>query len=194
MADTRDRLLTTTAALFQRNGFNGTSMKAIIYGADATTGSLYHFFPGGKNDLAAEVIVTAGRGYLELFALVTAMATNSTDAISMLFEGAADTLERSDFVDACPIFTVAHEVASSDEPLRLACQQAFDDWTAHAVVMFGRDGMRPKPAAELATTVIAALSGAFILARTSRNANLMRSTGQLISGIVKRSINPTSRP
>ena len=184
MADTRDRLMATTAELFQRQGFNGTSMKQITEGAQATTGSLYHFFPGGKDELAAEVISTAGAGYLELFQLVTVAAKSSTEAIAMLFDGAAATLEQSDFVDACPIFTVALEVASVDEPLRVACQSVFATWTATATAMFRDDGMSPKAADELATTVVAALGGAFTLARTARDANLMRATGRSMTTLV----------
>ena len=184
MADTRDRLVATTAALFQRQGFNGTSMKQITDGAEATTGSLYHFFPGGKDELAAEVINTAGAGYLELFRLVTAAAKSSTEAIAMLFDGAAATLEQSDFVDACPIFTVALEVASVDEPLRVACQTVFATWTATATAMFRDDGMSPRAADELATTVVAAIGGAFTLARTARDANLMRTTGRNMTALV----------
>jgi AcrR family transcriptional regulator len=194
MADTRERLLTTTAALFQRQGLNGTSMKEITDGAEATTGSLYHFFPGGKDELAAEVIRTAGAGYLELFEMVTAVATSSAQAISMLFEGAAATLEQSDFVDACPIFTVAHEVASADETLRLACDSVFISWTATATAMFKTDGLRPKPAAELATTVVAAIGGAFIVARTAKNADLMRATGRNIAELVERAVAAPSAP
>jgi AcrR family transcriptional regulator len=184
MADTRDRLVATTAELFQRQGFNGTSMKQITDGADATTGSLYHFFPGGKDELAAEVISTAGAGYLELFRLVTVAAKSSAEAIAMLFDGAATTLEQSDFVDACPIFTVALEVASVDEPLRVVCQSVFATWTATAIAMFRDSGMSPKAADELATTVVAALGGAFTLARTARNANLMRATGRSMTALV----------
>jgi AcrR family transcriptional regulator len=188
MADTRERLLTTTAALFQRQGLNGTSMKEITDGADATTGSLYHFFPGGKDELAAEVIKTSGAGYLELFQLVTAVATTSAQAMTMLFEGAAATLEQSDFVDACPIFTVAHEVASADETLRQACESVFTSWTATATAMFRAEGLRPKFAAELATTVVAAIGGAFILARTAKNADLMRATGRNIAALVEQAV------
>jgi AcrR family transcriptional regulator len=184
MAETRDRLVATTAELFQRQGLNGTSMKQITDGADATTGSLYHFFPGGKDELAAEVIRIAGAGYLELFQLVTAVAKTSAQAISMLFDGAAATLEQSDYVDACPIFTVALEVASADEALRQSCNDVFGTWTATATAMFRRDGMTPKASTALAATVIAALGGAFILARTARDADLMRAIGRNITSHV----------
>jgi AcrR family transcriptional regulator len=194
MADARDRILTSAAALLQRQGLNGTSMKEIIDGAESTPGSLYHFFPGGKAELAAEVIRTSGAGYLELFEMVTAVAVGSVQAISMLFEGAAATLERSDFVDACPIFTVAHEVASADEVLRVACHNVFESWMATAVAMFEADGLERIEATELATTVVAALGGAFILARTAKNADLMRVTGNKVTALVKQTVGTPRSP
>jgi AcrR family transcriptional regulator len=194
MAETRDRILTSAAALFQRQGLNGTSMKEIIDGAESTPGSLYHFFPGGKDELAAEVIRTSGAGYLELFEMVTAVAVNSAEAMSMLFEGAAATLERSDFVDACPIFTVAHEVASADDVLRVACQSVFESWTAKATAMFEVDGLARRQAEELATTVVASLGGAFILARTAKNADLMRATGRNVTALVKQTVGTSRSP
>jgi AcrR family transcriptional regulator len=184
MADTRDRLVATTAELFQRQGFHGTSIKQITDGAEATTGSLYHFFPGGKDELATEAIKTAGAGYLELFRVVTAAATTSRQAIAMLFDGAAATLEQSDFVDACPIFTVALEVASADEPLRLACEAVFASWVATATTMFRKDGLSSNAADELASTVVAAIGGAFTLARTARDAEIMRAVGRNMATLV----------
>jgi len=186
MADTRARLLATAADLFQQQGFNGTSIKQITEGAEATTGSLYHFFPGGKDELAAAAIVTSGAEYLAMFQLIAAVpGVRAADAIALLFDGAAETLEASDYVDACPIFTVAHEVASANEPLRIACQGVFATWTATAAAMFRKDGLRRKRADELATTVVAAIGGAFILARTSKNADHMRTTGRNLQALIK---------
>ncbi len=186
MTDTRARLLATTAELFQRQGYNGTSMKQITEGAQATTGSLYHFFPGGKDELAIEVITTSGAAYLAMFNLIASLeGVSAGEAMGMLFDGASATLENSDYVDACPIFTVAHEIASANEALRTACERVFADWMTTAAAMFRNAGLSTKRADELATTVVAAIGGAFILARTAKNADLMRATGRDIAAMVK---------
>jgi TetR/AcrR family transcriptional regulator, lmrAB and yxaGH operons repressor len=193
--DTRSRLLATTAALFQRQGYNGTSIKQITDGAEATTGSLYHFFPGGKDELAIEVIITSGAAYLDMFKAIASLDNISTaDAMGMLFDGASETLENSDYVDACPIFTVAHEVASANEDLRKACDQVFSDWMRTATLMFRKAGLTNKRADELATTVVAAIGGAFILARTAKNADLMRATGRDIAHLVRLLTEPPKTP
>ena len=53
MTGTRERIVTATNELFRRRGYNGTSLKDVTVASGATTGSLYHFFPGGKAELAA---------------------------------------------------------------------------------------------------------------------------------------------
>src|SRR5436190_23029591 len=115
VADTRDRFLTATNESFRRRGYNGTSLKHVTAAAQAPTGSLYHFFPGGKDELAAEVITTSGAAYRELFEAIADEAVSPVAAITDFFDGAATTLEESGFIDPCPIGTVAREVASTNE-------------------------------------------------------------------------------
>src|SRR5438270_14011565 len=65
---TRERILDVSADLFRRQGMAGTGIKQILRDADAPFGSLYHHFPGGKDELAAETIKRAGAQYAELVA------------------------------------------------------------------------------------------------------------------------------
>src|SRR5271165_3677256 len=57
---TRDRILDSSAELFRRQGYAGTGVKQIVASANAPFGSLYHFFPGGKEQLGAETLRSSG--------------------------------------------------------------------------------------------------------------------------------------
>ncbi|MEA2309123.1 MAG: hypothetical protein QOI65_1409, partial [Thermoleophilaceae bacterium] len=70
MAGTRERIVDTSAELFRRQGYAGTGVKQIVNEASAPFGSLYHFFPGGKEQLGEEVIRWSGQMYLQLFVTV----------------------------------------------------------------------------------------------------------------------------
>jgi len=50
---TRDRLIRAAVTLFQSRGYHGTGIADILARADAPRGSLYHHFPGGKEQIAA---------------------------------------------------------------------------------------------------------------------------------------------
>jgi AcrR family transcriptional regulator len=185
VAGTRDRLLTATNESFRRRGYNGTSLKHVTAAADAPTGSLYHFFPGGKDELAAEVITTSGAAYRELFEAIADAAATPGDAVIDFFEGAALVLEESDFIDPCPIGTVAREVASTNEPLRAATERVFQTWVDAAATRLAEAGIAHDNAEQLATAMIAALEGSFVLARARRDANVLRDTGCIMRRVIE---------
>ena len=49
----RERLVEAGAELFGRQGYHGTGIKQVVDAARAPFASLYHFFPGGKEELGA---------------------------------------------------------------------------------------------------------------------------------------------
>ena len=130
MTDTRDRLVDVSAALLQRQGLTATGIKQILAEAHAPYSSLYHHFPGGKDELAAVAIRESGARYQALVEAVWDEAPDVLSSVAAVFDGAAGALEASDFAVACPIATVALEVASTNEQLRLATAEVFDSWIA----------------------------------------------------------------
>ena len=77
MTKTRERILDAGAELFRRQGYAGTGLKQLVARADAPFGSLYHHFPGGKDELTAEVIRRSAGFYLDLFAEVVGPDTSA---------------------------------------------------------------------------------------------------------------------
>lgn len=173
---TRDRILFATAELFRRQGYNGTGLKQVVAEADAPFGSLYHHFPGGKTELGDEVIRKAGAFFQALVTAVYDEEAAPEDAIRAVFTGAGETLEATDYEDACPIATVALEVASTDDRLRQATADVFEQWT---VALSERLGDRAQ-----ALAVIAALEGAFLLCRASRSTEPMAAAGEMAAALV----------
>jgi AcrR family transcriptional regulator len=185
VADTRDRLLAATNESFRRRGYNATSVKEVTSAARAPTGSLYHFFPGGKDDLAAAVITSSGAAYRELFETIADAAAGPAAAVTDFFDGAAAVLEETGFIDPCPIGTVAREVASTNEPLRIATEEVFASWIDTATTRLVAAGVAQDDARTLATTIVAALEGGFVLARARRDANVLRDTGRIMRRVVE---------
>src|ERR1700731_426640 len=168
-AATRDRIVQRSAELFRHQGFAGTGVKQIVTEAAAPFGSLYHFFPGGKEQLGAEVIRTSGAMYIELFASIALQAPDVLTAVGDFFTGAAQTLQETDYADACPIATVALEVASINEPLRQATADVFETWIDAASAYFAAAGIAADAARALALSVLCLLEGAFVFSRAMRS-------------------------
>ena len=103
MVGTRDRIIAATNELFRRTGYNATSLSQISKASGATIGSIYHFFPGGKDALTVEVIRSTGLAYRDLFTLMMDQAPDVPSGFAAFFDGAADVLVESDYLDPCPI-------------------------------------------------------------------------------------------
>ena len=168
-SDTKDRILDVTADLFRQYGYTGTGLKQIVADAHAPFGSVYHFFPGGKEQLGVEVIHRSGQLYYELFETVLGAAPDVVSGVADFFAGAAVVLRETDYADACPIATVALEVASRSEPLREATADVFESWVTGAARHLAGSGIAEGEARALAIFVISALEGAFVLSRASRS-------------------------
>lgn len=183
-ATTRQRIVTATAELFRRQGYRGTGLKDITRAAGATTGSVYHFFPGGKAELARAVVVETGAAYQQLFELIAGAAGSAAAAVGDFFDGAAEVLAQSGYLDVCPIGAVAREVASTDDELRAATAQVFDGWTKAAAARLRADGIDTRTARELALVVVALLEGGFTLARAHHDAALLCRLGRQAQALV----------
>lgn len=174
---TKDRIIDSSAELFRRQGYTGTGVKQIVAAANAPFGSIYHFFPGGKEQLGAETIRSSGQLYIQLFATIAMQAPDVLSAVGDFFAGAAETLEETDYADACPIATVALEVASTNEPLREATAEVFDSWISGASEYFAAAGIPRDTARELAFTMLSLLEGAFIFCRAMRTVEPLQVAG-----------------
>lgn len=166
---TRDRILDASGELFRRQGFVGTGVKQIVEAAKAPFGSLYHFFPGGKEELGAAVIRSSGDLYRQLFEVIVDPAPDLVAGVADFFAGAAETLRETDYVDACPIATVALEVSSTSEPMREAAAEVFESWISAATERFVAARIPEARARTLAIEMIAVLEGAFVLSRALRS-------------------------
>ncbi|GGW70896.1 putative transcriptional regulator, TetR family protein [Streptomyces lucensis JCM 4490] len=183
--ETRRRILDAGTELFRRRGYTGTGMKQIAEAAGAPFGSIYHFFPGGKAQLAEEVVRTSGAVYLGLISALMTPYEDRVAATADAFTAAAGTLAELDFADPCPIATVAMEVASTDETLRQATSEVFDSWIGQLAGYYAQGGV-PEPAArETASSVVALLEGAFMLGRAARSTAPVLAAGHAAAAIVR---------
>src|SRR5690242_311975 len=102
----RDKLVDAAADLMHANGYAATGVSEILSRSGAPKGSLYHHFPGGKEQLGiAAVELAADRIGAAIDHLLR--THSAPDAIRRLGALLAAGLEASQFEKGCPIATVA---------------------------------------------------------------------------------------
>lgn len=177
-SDTQARIGEAAARLFRRDGYSGTGLKRIAAESAAPFGSIYHFFPGGKEELAEHAIRTSGVAYGQLVMSLLDGHPDPLESLLRAFEAAAADLEDADFADACPIAVVALEVASSNERLRLATADVFTGWVDAATDWFSRWVPDAITARRLAQSLIMLLEGGFLLSRALRDSEPLLAAGR----------------
>jgi AcrR family transcriptional regulator len=185
VSDTKERILDSSGELFRRQGYMGTGVKQIVEEAGAPFGSLYHFFPGGKEELGAETIRRSGALYGLLFVEFVGPDVDLLTGVGDFFAGAAQTLRETDYADACPIATVALEVSSTNEELRWACADVFSAWIEGGTARFAAAGIPRKHARELVIQMLAGLEGAFVLSRALRSTEPVEAAGEAAVAMIR---------
>lgn len=169
MTTAREAFLETTARLLERQGYFATGLNQIVAESGAPKGSLYHYFPEGKEELTAEVINRIGQVIAARIRLNLAQPANPAEAIPQFIRTIARYVGESDCQGGGPIATVALETSASSERLRLACNAAYQSWQEAVGAKLIASGFDTARATRLATMVIALIEGATILARAAHS-------------------------
>jgi len=165
-ASTRDRLLDAAEALVARHGYEGTGVNAVLAASGVGNGSLYHQFPGGKDELVAAAIERVGaasRAEIE-----RGLAAGSAAAVRGMFEHTTARLRTDRYEAGCRIATPLADASPDAEAVRLAAVTAFDGWVAVIADRLVAEGWAAGPARATAGSVVALLQGALLLARGAR--------------------------
>ncbi len=182
---TTERIVTATAELMRRQGYGATTVKQITTAARAPIGSLYHHFPGGKQQIAASALRTSGAAYIQLLPMLMDPYPDLGEAVLRAFAAAAEQIEQSGWMNMCPVGTVAGEIADSEPELRAVTAEVIDDWMNRGSAYFRARGLAPAAARDLTVAVLGALEGAFILSRTLRSTAPLTSAGHAMAAYLE---------
>jgi len=162
MVSSRDRMIVSTALLIRERGARATSLDVVLAHSGAPRGSIYHHFPGGREQLLREATDYAG-AYVGR--RLERTGADPLAAIDGLYEEYCANLRASDFRAGCPVVAVAVE----GPDLRDEVVGAFERWRAALARGLAAAGIAAGRADELALLTIASFEGALILARAYRD-------------------------
>jgi AcrR family transcriptional regulator len=175
----RDRLLRATETMLREAGMAGTGIKDVVKRSGAPIGSLYHYFPGGKRQLVTEALaVHAGRSRALLARFFDGRASAAT-AVRRLFDTAAKGFDMAGADKGCAIGAVSLDLQAGDSQAQRICAATFEDWADLIAphLPFPHQATR----ASFAVTIVAALEGAFVLARAARSGAPFREVGKSLA-------------
>ena len=177
---TRDQIIQTTCSLIERQGYHATGLNEIVKESGAPKGSLYYYFPAGKEEITAEAITWAGQMVACRVRENLEASDDPVEAIRSFVENIAFHVERSGFCAGGPLQTVALETATTSERLNLACREAYSRLQEAFKEKLLAGGFPDPQAGSLATIITASVEGGILLSRTYHSGDPLRQVaGQL---------------
>jgi len=184
-SSSKSRMIAKTAELLQTQGYHATGLTQIVEESGTPKGSLYFHFAGGKEELAAEAVRTAGTAFGREIEAVLASADDIADAVDAAIRMLARNLEESGFRKGCPVATVALEAATTSDRLQASCREAFQFWLQLIERRLIGSGFTPTEAGARATLILAAIEGALMLSKAERNAQPLITIGAQLNVLLK---------
>lgn len=185
MANSREQILLTTCDLLENQGFHGTGLNEIVRESGAPKGSIYYYFPEGKEEIVSAAVHFAGQRTAERIRTHLAAIQDPAEAIQSFLETIAYHIEESGFRSGGPLTIVASESATTHARINLACQEAYNLVREAIAEKLRSAGLAEEKVISLAWTVNAAIEGAIILSRTFHSGDPMREAGRQLAFLIR---------
>jgi TetR/AcrR family transcriptional repressor of lmrAB and yxaGH operons len=184
--DGRERLLEGAGRLLAEKGYAGMELRDVAERGSAPRGSIYHHFPGGKAQLAAEAAEVDGRRVrkaIEASIAERGLKATLTSFGEMFRRRAANHPE----LIGCPVAAAA--LARPEDPaLAAAATAAFQSWEDVIGKALEAEGVEPIAAANFAGLVVSTIEGALVRTRAAGDHAPLDSAvaglGQAMDGLI----------
>jgi AcrR family transcriptional regulator len=180
---TRQKLLTAAITLMRRTGLTGAGINEIVRESGAPKGSIYHFFPAGKQQIASEALGDYA-GTVAAFIDASLRGKRSPAAkVRALFDAFADRVEQGNYESSCAAGTVCLDLGAASEVLREAVAAALDRYVEAISAHFDcRDDRKCRSFAGL---LLSAIEGAYIRSRAQRSSKPFREAGAWLAALAQ---------
>jgi TetR/AcrR family transcriptional regulator, lmrAB and yxaGH operons repressor len=163
--DVRDRMVDGAIRLLAKQGLQATSFADVLALTDTPRGSVYHHFPGGKDQLVSAAVDRAGARALDA---LDGKQGSGAEELTTLFLGIwRELLVRTQCGAGCAVLAVT--VATDSQALLQHAGAVFRSWRGQLAESFERAGLTGKDAAQFAATLVAASEGAVVLSRAEQS-------------------------
>lgn len=182
-ANTKEKLVSTTARLVWEKGYFGTGIQEVLKRAGVPKGSLYHHFPTGKDELVIAALHHSSKRMLGMYETAMRGTKTPVKGLEAMIEVLAKEMEDSGFLYGCPLATVALEMSGGKPEIQDACKgmyQMWEDALAGYLALKHIDNARQK-----ATTFLTLIEGGFILSKAHQDAIFLRRLSGSIKSLIE---------
>ena len=171
----RQRMIEATIELMRGSGLSGAGINEIVRESAAPKGSVYHFFPAGKQQIVSEALADYSGRVRQFIDAALSSHREPAQKVRALFDAFAQRVEAGQFRRSCAFGAVCLDLDADLDELRTVIAEAFDDWQVLIAGHFDLgDASRTRSFAGL---VLTAIEGAYIRARAEQSSRPFREAG-----------------
>ena len=176
---TRDQILDAAARLIHLRGYHGTSLDDVLRESGVGKGNFYYYFRS-KEDLGFAIIDRVVERFLErtLEPAFVDLTADPLDQVRAFLDRLLEVQRQRNCVGGCPMGNLACELSDVHEGFRQRLADIFERWRVMLATTLerGRESGRLRAdldAASAAGFVVAALEGAILMAKVTRDISVM---------------------
>jgi TetR/AcrR family transcriptional regulator, lmrAB and yxaGH operons repressor len=185
MKTAREQIIQTTCTLIESQGYHATGLNQIIKESGSPKGSLYYYFPEGKEALADEALRSVTSQVVDRIRENLAAFPEPAQAVRTFTDTIAHFVETSDFEAGGPLTTVALETATTNERLNQVCRESYEAMRMAFEDHLLDGGLAAAQASHLSGVILAAIEGAVLLSRTYHTGDPLREMGKALEVLIK---------
>lgn len=165
---TKQRMLDSAVLLLRERGAAGVTVDAVLAHSGAPRGSVYHHFPGGRNEIVLGAVRQAGDHMAAVVddAATTGDVQQTVERLVLFWKRA---LTKTGFRAGCPVAAMALDSRDLVPGAGDVVDEIFAQWRASLADVLSANGFAAPRAQRLATLVVSAIEGAIILCRAHRD-------------------------
>ncbi len=185
---TSEHFVDRTSELLTEQGGGDVSLSMVLEACGAQKGSLYHFFPGGKDELVTAAVK-------KMHACATAHIRQCIEETQSAAEGVhKHLLHVAKLVDkpgilplGMPFLALAVTIGETNESVHDACNAALKEIESLFSKQLVVEGVETKQAKRLASFAVAAIDGSILFARVRGNSKPVKLAADMIAELFSQS-------
>jgi TetR/AcrR family transcriptional repressor of lmrAB and yxaGH operons len=185
ISSAREDMLAAAVELFRARGYEGVGVAELLTKSNAPRGSLYFHFPGGKEQIGAEVVERVGAEVAGRFRGLRESGVDMEKFIDTVFKTTAKECKERDYKASCPMAAIATGFGSDHPKLAAAVRTAFASWEQEIRLAAHARGMSEANAATFASAMLTAMEGAFVISKAQASAAAHINASRAIKALAK---------
>ncbi len=180
----RAAMVITAARWLPQRGMAAVNLIEVARSVQAPRGSIYHYFPGGRDQLLGEALALANQSGLRMIDKVAARSDDPQALVEGVFAASARWLD-ANFSGGCPIGAAVLSAETESEEFSQSIQACFKQWEDVLAKALRHKGIASQAQSrELAQCMLIGFEGAMLYAKGTRRTTAFDLASRMVLGML----------